>query len=89
METVAATDYVHFPKENILSKCNRHKVKGTLVNYKTVEKYTGKDEFDLLILYPKGFAPGTSFRHKRALNKPTTFAPASPEMLYGAFFIGR
>jgi len=27
-----------------------------VVNYKTAEKYTGKDEFDLLILYPEGFA---------------------------------
>jgi hypothetical protein len=56
VETVAATDYVRFPKENIRSKCNQQKVKGTLVNYKTAEKYTGKDEFDLLILYPGGFA---------------------------------
>jgi hypothetical protein len=56
VETVATTDYVHFPKENIRSKCNQHKVKGTLVNYKAAEKYTGNDEFDLLILYPEGFA---------------------------------
>ena len=61
VETVAATDYVRFPKENIRSKCNRHKVKGTLVNYKTAEKYTGKDEFDLLILYPGGFAQELHF----------------------------
>ena len=89
VETVAATDYIRFPKENIRSKCNRHKVKGTLVNYKTAEKYTGKDEFDLLILLPRGIRSETSFRHKRALNKPTTSRPLSPEMLYGAFFIGR
>ena len=56
VETVAATDYVRFPKENIRSKCNLQKVKGTLVNYKTAEKFTGKDEFDLLILYPTGIA---------------------------------
>jgi hypothetical protein len=56
VETVAATDYTHFPKENIRSKCNQHKVKGVQVNYKAAEKYSGKDEFDLLILYPKGFA---------------------------------
>ena len=37
VETVAATDYVHFPKENIRFKCNQHKVKGTLVTYKTAE----------------------------------------------------
>ena len=56
LETVATTDYVHYSKENIRSKCNQQKVKGTLVNYKAAEKYTGKDEFDLLILYPGGFA---------------------------------
>ena len=56
VETVATTDYTHFPKENIRSKCNQHKVKGTLVDYKAAEKYTGKDEFDLLILYPTGIA---------------------------------
>ena len=27
-----------------------------LVNYKAAEKYTGSDEFDLLILYPRGVA---------------------------------
>jgi hypothetical protein len=31
VETVATTDYTYFPKENIRSKCNQHKVKGTLV----------------------------------------------------------
>jgi hypothetical protein len=56
VETVATTDYAHYSKENIRSKCNQHKVKGTLVNYKAAEKYTGNDEFDLLILYPEGFA---------------------------------
>src|SRR5262249_32548874 len=56
VETVATTDYTYYPKENIRSKCNQHKVKGTLVNYKAAEKYTGNDEFDLLILLPNGLA---------------------------------
>jgi hypothetical protein len=56
VETVARTDYAHYSKENIRSKCNQHKVKGTLVNYKSAEKYTGNDEFDLLILFPGGYA---------------------------------
>jgi hypothetical protein len=56
VETTTSTDYVHFSKENIRSKCNQHKVKGMLVNYKAAEKYSGKDEFDLLILYPDGLA---------------------------------
>jgi hypothetical protein len=56
VETVGRTDYAHYSKENIRSKCNQHKVKGTLVNYKAAEKYTGNDEFDLLILFPGGYA---------------------------------
>ena len=56
VETTTSTDYTYFPKENIRSKCNQHKVKGTLVNYKAAEKYSGKDELDLLILYPDGLA---------------------------------
>ena len=56
VETTTSTDYVHFPKENIRSKCNQHKVKGTQVNYKAAEKYTGNDTFDLLILFPGGYA---------------------------------
>jgi hypothetical protein len=56
VETTASTDYVHFSKENIRAKCNQHKVKGMQVNYKAGEKYSGKDEFDLLILYPNGYA---------------------------------
>jgi hypothetical protein len=56
VETVATTQYAHYPKENIRSKCNHHKVRGQQVNYKAAEKYTGNDEFDLLILFPTGFA---------------------------------
>ena len=56
VETVATTDYIHYAKENIRSKCNQHKVKGMLVNYKSAEKYTGNDEFDLLIIFPNGLA---------------------------------
>ena len=56
VETVATTDYIHYAKENIRSKCNQHKVQGALVNYKAAEKYTGNDEFDLLILFPAGTA---------------------------------
>jgi hypothetical protein len=56
VETVATTGYTHYSKENIRSKCNQHKVKGTLVHYKAAEKYTGNDEFDLLILLPGGLA---------------------------------
>jgi hypothetical protein len=55
---VEITSTSHFPsyaKESNRYKCTQHKVKGVLVNYKA-EKYVGNDAFDLLILYPGGFA---------------------------------
>jgi hypothetical protein len=55
IEMSTITDYVHFSKENVRSKCNQHKVKGTAVFYKA-EKYTGSDELDLLVLFPHGGA---------------------------------
>ena len=56
VETTTATNFPGYPKENIRDKCNQHKVKGMQINYKSAEKYTGNDEFDLLILYPSGLA---------------------------------
>jgi hypothetical protein len=48
----------HFPaysKESNRYKCTQHKVKGALISYKA-DKYTGTDEFDVLVIYPDGFA---------------------------------
>jgi hypothetical protein len=56
VESVGKTDFVHYPKESIRAKCNQHRVKGTLVNYKSAEKYTGNDELELLVLFPAGYA---------------------------------
>jgi hypothetical protein len=55
-ETTTATNFPNYPKENIRSKCNEHRVKGMQVNYKSAEKYVGDDTLDLLILFPAGFA---------------------------------
>jgi len=55
-ETLATTNFPTYPKENIRAKCNDHKVRGVQVNYKSAEKYTGNDEFDVLILFPAGTA---------------------------------
>ena len=56
VETLVKTDYAYYPKENIRNRCNQHKVKGTQVSYKGAEKYTGNDDFELLVLYPTGIA---------------------------------
>jgi hypothetical protein len=56
VDTIATTNYPTYPKENIRSKCNEHKVKGMQINYKSAEKYVGSDELELLVLFPNGFA---------------------------------
>jgi hypothetical protein len=55
VEITSTSHFPSFSKESNRYKCTQHKVKGVLVNYKA-EKYVGDDAFDLLILYPGGFA---------------------------------
>jgi hypothetical protein len=55
VETITATNFPAFPKENIRARCNNHKVRGVQVNYKSAEKYVGDDTLDLLVLFPGGF----------------------------------
>jgi len=55
VETTAATDFPTFPKENMRARCNKRKVRGVQVNYKSAEKYVGADTLDLLVLFPGGF----------------------------------
>ena len=55
VETMATFDYPSYSKQNLRSKCNQHKVKGMVVNYKA-DKYTGDDAFDILVMYPDGLA---------------------------------
>jgi hypothetical protein len=55
VEIMSTSHFPSYSKESNRYKCNQHKVKGVLVNYK-VEKYVGEDAFDLLVLYPGGFA---------------------------------
>jgi len=56
VETVTSTNFPNYPKENIRSKCNDHKVRVMQVNYQSAEKYVGSDELELLVLFPGGFA---------------------------------
>ena len=56
VETKPATNFPSYPKEHVRAKCNEHKVRGVQVNYKSAEKYIGSDEFELLALFPSGFA---------------------------------
>jgi hypothetical protein len=56
VEITTTTNFPGYPKEHVRFKCNEHKVKGVQINYKSAEKYVGDDAFDLLVLFPNGFA---------------------------------
>jgi len=61
VETITATNFPSFPKENVRARCNNHKVRGVQVNYRSAEKYVGDDTLDLLSLYPGGFGQEVHF----------------------------
>ena len=56
IETTTTSNFPGYPKEHVRFKCNDHKVRGVQINYKSVEKYVGNDELELLVLFPGGFA---------------------------------
>jgi hypothetical protein len=56
VETTTTTNFPSYPKEHSRYKCIQYKVKGVQLNYKSAEKYVGDDAFDLLVLFPGGFA---------------------------------
>ena len=55
LDTTPTSYFPNYSKQSNRYKCTQHKVKGLLVNYKA-EKYVGEDAFDILIMYPGGFA---------------------------------
>ena len=56
VQTVSTMAFPYYEKDNIRAKCNQHKVKGIMVNYKSEAKYVGDDAVDLLVLFPTGHA---------------------------------
>ena len=56
IETAPEISFPSYPKDHVRFKCNEHKVKGVQVNYKSAEKYVGDDAFEVLALFPNGFA---------------------------------
>jgi hypothetical protein len=56
IETTPAISYPNYSKDHARYKRNQHRVKGVQVNYKPAEKYVGEDAFELLIIWPNGFA---------------------------------
>jgi hypothetical protein len=56
VKTAPGSFYPAYAKEHIRYKCNQHKVQGTLVNYKSEDKYIGPDAVELLVIFPQGSA---------------------------------
>jgi hypothetical protein len=48
--------FPNFSKTNVRYKCNEKKTNGTLINYKSKAGYVGTDKFEVLVLYPSGYA---------------------------------
>ena len=56
IEVVSGHRFPNYPKANMRFKCNEKKTRGLLINYKSKEGYVGPDAFDILVLYPTGYA---------------------------------
>jgi hypothetical protein len=56
VEIVPSEGFPVFPRDNVRFKCNERKIRGVNVDYQSSAGYVGPDEFDLLVLWPTGFA---------------------------------
>jgi hypothetical protein len=56
LDTAIGINYPNYSKDHSRYKCNQHRVKGVQVNYRPADKYVGEDAFDLLVIWPQGFA---------------------------------
>ena len=56
LDITRAQDYLAWPKESIRFKCNQHKLETQQIKYKSEDKYIGKDEAELLVLWDGGYA---------------------------------
>jgi hypothetical protein len=56
VEAMPGDSFVSFENADYRSKCGGKKLRGINVNYKSSAGYKGSDQFELLALYPKGFA---------------------------------
>jgi len=62
--TAASEDaerFTFYPRENPRSACNEKKVRGAAVTYKSHDGYIGGDTFQILIIYPDGWATEATY----------------------------
>jgi hypothetical protein len=54
LEITPGNSFPKFPENSPLFHCNKQKVSGSLILYKSNEGYTGKDYFDIEFIGPRG-----------------------------------
>lgn len=54
VEIVQGSSFPHYPENSQWFPCNKVKVPGTLVQYKSDDGFTGKDYFDVEFIGPRG-----------------------------------
>jgi hypothetical protein len=61
VELVSGEFFPAFAKDNPRVKCNDKKIRGMKINYTATKGYMGDDTFQVLILFPNGFAYETDY----------------------------
>jgi hypothetical protein len=61
IEVVPGDRFPVYAKTNVRFKCNDKRTRGHLINYKSTGGYVGPDKFEVLYLYPTGFAREVTF----------------------------
>jgi len=56
IEIVPGDRFPNYAKTNVRFKCNEKRTRGLLINYKSTGGYVGPDTFEILVLYPTGYA---------------------------------
>jgi hypothetical protein len=56
LEFVSGERFTNYPKTSVRFKCNEKRTRGVLINYKSAGGYIGSDKFEILVLYPTGYA---------------------------------
>ena len=56
LEFIVGQQFMQWPKDHHLFKCNAKKIPGTVINYTSDRAFSGDDATELLMLFPDGSA---------------------------------
>jgi hypothetical protein len=61
VESLPESGFPNFAKDSPRAKCNGKKIRGVAIYYKPEKDFKGTDEFEVILLYPSGFADEAKF----------------------------